>query len=436
MFEVMSRVDLPPRALMRHMILEGLKMPVVFNGLIEDWEILSWSLDTWAEKFGDKVLPFRLGYRKKTKVPQWEGLCERIDLTLKEFVELERSDGKKEENTSNDNSSRWMYFDYKYMNEWFSDQHSLLNAVTWKNFGFPERGGSASTIWIGNDGAHTPCHLDTYGCNLVAQVYGRKQWILFPPEKTSSLLPTRIPYEESSIYSNLNFYSPDPDVADELQEAYVVTLKPGDVLFVPHFWWHYVENVGTAVSINSWIPLLSDDEYRLEEALVRFFVSQVCKNLPGNKLHQLLNPNEADLVNHPLSTAAQQVEICLKQCHQNRTSGRELDVNVGSQSMKKRPRLDEESDLYVCGQTSSSKMTQEEVLYKYKDIISVVPKYSVSEFRCLLMEKQKSFPAQIMGDISPSGVADVEMNRLRDIVNAFCHPEVISKIKDKILMQV
>jgi ribosomal protein L16 Arg81 hydroxylase len=44
----------------------------------------------------------------------------------------------------------------------------------------------------------------------------------------------------------------------ELQEAFVVTLNPGDVLFVPHYWWHYVENVGTAVSINSWIPLVSN----------------------------------------------------------------------------------------------------------------------------------------------------------------------------------
>jgi hypothetical protein len=45
---------------------------------------------------------------------------------LKEFVELERNDVKKEGSTSNDNS-RWMYFDYKYMNEWFSDQSGLLN---------------------------------------------------------------------------------------------------------------------------------------------------------------------------------------------------------------------------------------------------------------------------------------------------------------------
>jgi hypothetical protein len=50
------------------MILEGFKMPVVFNGFIEDWEILSWSLDTWAEKLGDKALPFRSGVRKRTKV--------------------------------------------------------------------------------------------------------------------------------------------------------------------------------------------------------------------------------------------------------------------------------------------------------------------------------------------------------------------------------
>jgi hypothetical protein len=45
---------------------------------------------------------------------------------MKEFVKLEMNDAKKEENTFSDSSSRWMYFDYKYMNEWFPDQHSLL----------------------------------------------------------------------------------------------------------------------------------------------------------------------------------------------------------------------------------------------------------------------------------------------------------------------
>lgn len=30
-----------------------------------------------------------------------------------------------------------------------------------------------STVWIGSTGAHTPCHQDLYGINLVAQVYGK-----------------------------------------------------------------------------------------------------------------------------------------------------------------------------------------------------------------------------------------------------------------------
>lgn len=37
----------------------------------------------------------------------------------------------------------------------------------------------------------------------------RKQWILFPPWETSYLYPTRIPYEESSVFSEVNVKNPD-----------------------------------------------------------------------------------------------------------------------------------------------------------------------------------------------------------------------------------
>jgi hypothetical protein len=67
-FVVMAGIELPPYSLMQHMILGGLKVPVIFNRFIDDWEILSWSLDTWAEKLDEQVLPFRSGVRKSTKV--------------------------------------------------------------------------------------------------------------------------------------------------------------------------------------------------------------------------------------------------------------------------------------------------------------------------------------------------------------------------------
>lgn len=37
----------------------------------------------------------------------------------------------------------------------------------------------------------------------------------------------------------------------------MVDLDPGDVLFVPARWWHYVENLSTAISINTWVPHVS-----------------------------------------------------------------------------------------------------------------------------------------------------------------------------------
>lgn len=45
--------------------------------------------------------------------------------------------------------------------------------MDWKDLKLDNVQEQDSTLWIGNKGAHTPCHLDTYGCNYVAQIYGR-----------------------------------------------------------------------------------------------------------------------------------------------------------------------------------------------------------------------------------------------------------------------
>ena len=46
-------------------------------------------------------------------------------------------------------------------------------------------------------------------CNSVKVLpYFSKRWTLFPPSDTDNLYPTRIPYEESSIFSRVNISKP------------------------------------------------------------------------------------------------------------------------------------------------------------------------------------------------------------------------------------
>ena len=45
-------------------------------------------------------------------------------------------------------------------------------------------------------------------------------------------------------------------------------MEPGDVLYVPKHWWHYVICVDTAVSVNSWIELVSVLSVSSSESMV------------------------------------------------------------------------------------------------------------------------------------------------------------------------
>ena len=42
------------------------------------------------------------------------------------------------------------------------------------------------TLWLSTLGAHTPLHYDTYGCNLVRQLKGKKRWRLWCPTPSLS----------------------------------------------------------------------------------------------------------------------------------------------------------------------------------------------------------------------------------------------------------
>ena len=66
----------------------------------------------------------------------------------------------------------WAYADYMYVKDLFASvlDYDVYDEIKWSNLGFADEEGKDMAIWIGSKGAHTVCHYDTYGYNLVAQV--------------------------------------------------------------------------------------------------------------------------------------------------------------------------------------------------------------------------------------------------------------------------
>lgn len=208
----------------------------------------------------------------------------------------------------------------------------------------------------------------------VAQLHGSKKWVLFPPADTASLSATRVPYEESSVFSRVDARRPDlgrygvPSCCEscvsaervtiggvlpygaplfwhcsvcslcssnairqlvpvglydadcftsavllrfacsedgevlnpssyahpsssrpsalhsrfpQFAEAHplVATLEPGDVLFVPNHWWHFVEAVETSLSVNVWLKAPGDPENRCSESVARVLMTSLSGGL-------------------------------------------------------------------------------------------------------------------------------------------------------------
>ncbi|CAH0690086.1 unnamed protein product [Spodoptera exigua] len=273
-------------------------VPLVFRGYVRNWQICQWDVEKWCSVFGEKEIPFRcLKKDFLSDEPCWERRCSVKRMSFKNFVDMSAS------------SDEWMYFDYKYLYQWFNGDDELYKGVSWQQFGYSDKGASDATLWVGSSGAHTPAHQDTYGVNIVTQLYGKKRWILFPPE-TGGLKPTRVPYEESSVYSELNFYCPNNlEVFNGLTGARSVELSAGDALLVPRGWWHYVQNLDPLnIALNMWLPHEKDGSTRVSEALIKIFVAQICKDLPQETAKLIVNPNEDDIADTPLSVLFLQLE--------------------------------------------------------------------------------------------------------------------------------
>ncbi|XP_052791100.1 HSPB1-associated protein 1-like isoform X2 [Mya arenaria] len=270
--------------------------PLVFYGAISTWPARKWTVQDIADILQDKLLRCKIA-SCDTKEYQWETECAHVKVTFHHYLAwLEDSVGSDNPLHGVDRKRFSCYIDYKYMKDVFQGHEEFLKGVDWSVFGLLGRDGADSTLWVGSGGTYTPCHQDTYGFNLVAQIQGRKRWYLFPPNQTAQLYPTRVPYEESSVYSQVNIRAPNLSHHPKFKQCtpYMIELGPGEVLYVPQHWWHFVETLEPSFSINTWVPLASDSSSHVEESVCRLLFSSLASHLLSpEQIHACLNTGES-----------------------------------------------------------------------------------------------------------------------------------------------
>ncbi|CAK8985355.1 unnamed protein product [Durusdinium trenchii] len=110
----------------------------------------------------------------------------------------------------------------------------------------PKDLGCQVAFWMGTTGNNFGLHSDLFTEQFLCQHQGVKEVLLLLPEDAAIVQP--FPFLESPL-----FYKSRARTVDNLTlsnaKCFRVVLEPGDVLFIPLFWWHEVRTLqGPAVS--------------------------------------------------------------------------------------------------------------------------------------------------------------------------------------------
>ena len=148
------------------------------SNTLKFWSCLNWSSDDWISKCSMIKFLFRLHFKKtKSESVIWENeAIDTIVSNLKDYLDWKK-DKMKDDNPFRFYSTHdvWAYTSYNHLSK-LSGSEQLISSINWSKLDFGSnlgKDGKDTTFWLGCNGASTPCHYDSYGYNLVAQIKGK-----------------------------------------------------------------------------------------------------------------------------------------------------------------------------------------------------------------------------------------------------------------------
>ncbi len=240
--------------------------PVIVEGLLENSNALkNWTLDYFKENYGDtKVQVRNKGVMKdcfsKAKINAYDGYFSMISVS--ELVDDIRNGGAKYMSTSS---------------SIFEKHEELLDHMDFERLEkFFGRIFVRVEMFMGGQQNATAFHCAALG-NLFCQILGEKRWVLVSARHAKWMYP-RITFN-----NKVGLFFTSPVVSDDEEEInqkyplfkyvpkFVAHLKPGDLLYVPPWWWHEIKNFGETIGIP--IRVMTHDDTNYPSNLSMVFTS-------------------------------------------------------------------------------------------------------------------------------------------------------------------
>ncbi|MBP0594549.1 cupin-like domain-containing protein [Paraburkholderia sp. LEh10] len=208
--------------------------PVIITGTFDSWPARSkWSFDYFRERCGDAEVEVQFGRDADADYEINQPVLRRT-MRFRDFVDLVETGG---------------VTNGFYMTANNASRNRVALAALWNDA--PPIGEYLDTaavdagfFWSGPAGTKTPFHHDLTN-NFIAQVMGRKRVLLVPLTDTVHM------YNHLHCYSQVDGGAIDSKRFPSIERARMIecTLEPGDLLFLPIGWWHYVEALDAAVTM-------------------------------------------------------------------------------------------------------------------------------------------------------------------------------------------